>query len=132
LNLAEALLGKDFFTQGDFNKVISNLSSISDILSEITTQAANTQSYRILGLDTTELDESKESLKALKTEILSLKNLKVGDIKGVGALTSQQLGKLNASSKKTGFSVNKSYSQNIDTMTDKLNEAHAALVTLED
>ena len=112
---SEALLGKEFFSDADLNKTVNALGAVSDIISEISVAVKTTSSYKALGLDTTELDNATKKVKELATETKNLKSVKLGSLsEAKGGLTADARQKAQGVK---GFSYNKSYVENINSLT---------------
>ena len=133
LNFSEALLGKDFFSEADLSRVVKEMGMVSDIMTEINFKIQNTKSFKTLGIDTTELDNARESLAALRKEISKQSNKSVGSLMGTGKgqVSSSFLGELQGLSSKSGFKADKSYAANITTMTSKLEQQKATYQSLQ-
>ena len=133
LNFSEALLGKDFFSEADLNRVVKEMGMVSDLMTEINFKIQNTKSFKTLGIDTTELDNARESLSALRKEISKQNNKSVGSLMGTGKgqVSSSFLGELQGLSSKSGFKADKSYAANITTMTSKLEQQKATYQSLQ-
>jgi hypothetical protein len=58
LNASEGLLNGEFFSEADLRKVASQLSSISELFSEINIQARGVSAVT-LGLDTTSIEKAE-------------------------------------------------------------------------
>lgn len=110
LNSADSLLGKEFFSEADLGKTTTLLGGVADILSEISTLAKRTSTIG-LGFETDELIQANEALKALQATIRSTKkNTKVGAVSGM--LDREEVKRMVASSKDTGFSAGKTFDEN--------------------
>lgn len=112
LNASEGLLSGEFFSEADLRKVASQLSSISELFSEINIQARGV-SAATLGLDTTSIEKAEQHLKSLLTKVKDLKGAKVGSLLAANDKDLQAFSKL---SDKTGFSGGKSYAENYRAM----------------
>lgn len=129
LNSADSLLGKEFFSEADLGKTTTLLGGVADILSEISTLAKRTSTIG-LGFETDELIQANEALKALQATIRSTKkNTKVGAVSGM--LDREEIKRMVASSKDTGFSAGKTFDENYNALSKSLNNVAEKYVDVQ-